>query len=69
MAILDEEGIGNESSCGSLFIGFFFGNDAGGALRPLGFERPAPLGGMVAEGEEVAAAWARRGFGKWREDR
>ena len=58
---------GTESSCGSRFIAFFFGcDDADGLRTPLGFERPTGFGGMVAEGEEVAAA--AQGFWKWRED-
>ena len=35
---------GNESSCGSRFIGFFFGCDDAGGLRPLGFERQTTTG-------------------------
>ena len=59
---------GTENSCGSRFIGFFFGcDDAGGLRPPLGFVRPTGFGGMVAEGEELAAA-ATQGFWKWRED-
>ena len=57
---------GNERSSASRFIAFLFGADDASGLRPLGFERPRDLGGMVAEGEEVTAA--ARGFGKWRED-
>ena len=59
---------GTESSSGSRFIAFFFGcDDAGGLRPPLSFERPTAFGGgMVTEGEEIAAA--AQGFGKWRED-
>ena len=54
---------GIENSCGSRFIGFFFGCDDAGERLPLGFARPTGFGGMVVEGEKLAGA---QGFGKWR---